>query len=115
MKYIMTPFCLTRDIMMKDPMATFARPEKHVVQPLSGYEERQTIEIEEDSDLSACENIWNVFQNLTEDHLTPDGGRSLMVGDMVRMNKDGEVSWWICCSFGWEKTVAPNELRQEVG
>lgn len=116
MKYHVTPYCMTRSTLTSDPMAMLARDNRHTVHPLSGYEKRQTIEVNVADEYAASECAWSTFQNLDEDYMCPDGGRSLMVGDMVQVVDENEVeTWLICCSFGWEKTFAPNDRRQEVG
>lgn len=93
MLYRVTPFCLSQNIVMADAMATLAREERHTVQALDDYEERQTIEFGADDADAACERAWTTFQNIDETHQCPDGGRSLMVGDMVRVQCGGTITW----------------------
>lgn len=119
MKYHVTPYCMTRAILTSDPMAMLARENRHTVHPLSSYEKRQMIEVDAADEHAACECAWSTFQNLDDDHLCPDGGRSLMVGDMVEVvcvdeQRGGHFSWWICCSFGWTETIAPRDEKQEI-
>jgi len=114
MLYRVTPFCLSQNIVMADAMATLAREERHTVQALDDYEERQTIEFGADDADAACERAWTTFQNIDETHQCPDGGRSLMVGDMVRVQCGGTITWWICCSFGWTQTVEPGAEAQRI-
>lgn len=114
MKYNVTPLCLTREITSADPMATFATDEKHTVQAITSYEERQTIEADVSDAHDACEQAWKVFQNIDENWKTPDGGRSLMVGDMVRLESEEGREWWICCSMGWAQTVEPGSQAQRI-
>lgn len=116
MKYKITPFALGSDILGKDPMVSFARQEKHVVEAIGNYDERQLLEVEAESPDEACEIVWAKYQNIDEGRLTPDRKRSLMVGDMARVvDAHGEESWWIVCSMGWAKTAKPGAERNEVG
>ncbi len=117
MKFLVTPLAMSEEIFLKDPMASFARPDSHTVQAISDYENRPETEVEADEILAACEKVWTMFQNIDEDHLCPDDGRSLMVGDMLKVtDEDDKTSYWICCSFGWTQTLKPtNEaVRVEV-
>lgn len=115
MKYKITPFALSSDILGKDPMVSFARQEKHVVEAIGNYEERQLLEVEAENPNEACEIVWAQYQNIDENRLTPDRKRSLMVGDMARMvDAHGEESWWIVCSMGWAKTAKPGAERNEI-
>lgn len=114
MQYQITPFCLSQAIIMADSMATLAREDRHTVRALNNYDERQTIVAEADDAHAACECAWKAFQNIDEDWKTPDGGRSLMVGDMVRVQLGDTTTWWICCSFGWTETVAPTDEAQKI-
>ena len=114
MQYEVTPFCLSQAIITADSMATLAREERHTVQALKNYDERQTIVAEADDAHAACESAWKAFQNIDEEWMTPDGGRSLMVGDMVRVQCGGTFTWWICCSFGWTQTVEPGTESQRI-
>jgi len=115
MKYRVTPFCLTSVTLIADSMASIAREERHTVQPLSGYDERPAIEVDVEDAHAACERAWTTYQNLDYDHQCPDGGRSLMVGDMARVECGEDVTWWICCSIGWTETVVPTDEVQRIG
>lgn len=115
MKYTVTPHALTRDVLTRDPMATLARGSRHIVQQLGDYDVRPAIEAEVDTAHDACERAWVAYQNIDDDRQTPDRKRSLMTGDMVKVEDDGgSASWWICCSFGWTETVPPGDVRVEV-
>tara|TARA_B100000929_G_scaffold66801_1_gene50923 strand:+ start:1249 stop:1599 length:351 start_codon:yes stop_codon:yes gene_type:complete len=114
MKYRVTPFCLSQSIAMSDPMATFSHEDRHTVQALSDYEERPALEFGADDADAACERTWATYQNIDESRQCPDGGRSLMVGDMVRVECAGTVTWWICCSVGWARTVEPTSEAQRI-
>ena len=115
MTYTVTPHALGRDVLTRDPMATLARGARHIVQRLEDYDRRIAIEADVADPHDACEAAWTRFQNIDEARRTPDGKRSLMTGDMVEVvAPDGETTWWICCSFGWTRTVAPGDVRVEV-
>ena len=73
-----------------------------------------TIEADVEDAHAACERAWGAYQNIDEDQQCPDGGRSLMVGDMARVECGSTVSWWICCSIGWTETVAPGNDPQRI-
>lgn len=114
MQYRVTPFCLSQAIAMSDPMATLARENRHTVQAISNYDERPAIEVDVEDAHAACECAWATYQNIDETRQCPDRGRSLMVGDMVRVEGAGEVTWWICCSIGWTQTVEPSNEAQPI-
>ena len=114
MKYRVTPFCLSHATLMADPMASLARDDRHTVQAIGGYDERPAIDTDAEDAHAACAHAWGAYQNLDEDHRCPDGGRSLMVGDMVRVECSDETTWWICCSFGWTETVAPADESRRI-
>lgn len=114
MNYEATPFCLSKTTVLTETMAMFARETKHNVYPINSYDERQTINITSQDEDFACEIVWNEYQNL-ENKTTPDNGRSLMVGDMVRLvDENDSETWWICCMSGWAQTYAPNAVLQSV-
>ena len=72
----------------------------------SNYSERQTVQVEGKTPKAAAEQVWEIFQNIDDDHLTPDDGRSLMVGDLVRLRENGTDTWLQVATFGF-KVVAP--------
>lgn len=115
MRYTVTPHSMTRATLTADPMASLARGGRHIVQPLSGYDVRPAIDTEARDEHDACEEAWMRYQNIDEDHQTPDRKRSLMTGDMASVtDESGSTTWWIVCSFGWSQTVAPGDVRVEV-
>lgn len=85
------------------------------------YNERQSIEVEDGGRNGPLEEVWRTFQNIDENNLCPDGGRSLMVGDLVRMvDLDGEkidrVRLFKVASCGFEqvsglKSVFPHVME----
>ena len=54
-------------------------------------------------DIEACEHLFAIFQNIDERHLTPDGGRSLWVGDIARIKDDNGIRYFQCMNFGWNE------------
>lgn len=115
MTYTVTPHTLGRDVLTRDPMATLARGNRHIVQPLGDYDRRETINADVNDAHDACEEAWMRYQNIDEARQTPDRKRSLMTGDMVEViSPDGDTTWWICCSIGWTRTVEPGDVRVEV-
>lgn len=110
MKFKATPYEISRAAVEKDPYATFVYPDKYKVQKKSDYEERKTIEVECESAKWACEELWKKFQNIDESWLTPDNKRSLMTGDLARIeDESGNVAWFICASIGWIEIKEPGE------
>lgn len=57
----------------------------------------------EERDMEACEHIWTMFQNIDENHRTPDRGRSLAVGDIVRIEDHNGTRYFQCMNFGWNE------------
>ena len=112
-----TPYCMNDIAMMSDVMERFTRrsgrPKTFL--PIDMYDARQPLEVDTDQAEVALEKAWTVFQNLSDgepdedgnvepQHMTPDGGRSLMVGDLaVVQYPDGRKETWSCCSMGWER------------
>lgn len=114
MQYTVIPHALSHAIIRKDAMAVFACERAHVVQAKGDYDLRLTIQVEAEDEHDACGKAWTVYQNIDDDRMTPDGGRSLMRGDMLLVIDEDEVaSWWIACSVGWTETEAPGEIRKE--
>lgn len=110
-----TPFTLNETSLYGDPMATLARGGRHIVQAVSGYDERESFTVDVAEQHDACEEAWKRYQNIDESRRTPDGGRSLMTGDMMRVVDEAQTAtWWICCSIGWEQTREPGAERVEI-
>lgn len=115
MMFTATPYTLSRSVFLRDPMATLARGGRHVVEKLEDYDLRPAVEADVADAHDACERLWVTYQNIDEGRRTPDGGRSLMTGDMALvLDGEGVESWWICCSIGWKATIAPGGTRVEV-
>jgi hypothetical protein len=83
MQYTIIPHALSHAVMRRDPMAALVRERLHVVQAQSDYDLRATIQIEAEDEHDACAKAWMLYQNIDDDRMTPDGGRSLMKGDML--------------------------------
>ena len=88
MKYIATPHCMTTEFFQ-------ANTGWGDHGEMADYEPRLTVQVEADSPTSAASQIFTQFQNLDDDHLTPDDGRSLMVGDLVMLQEPygSKVHW----------------------
>lgn len=84
--YIATPYTMTREYFQQ----TYGRG----VGAASDYEARQAVDLEAESAMDAASLVWGIFQNLSDVLLTPDGGRSLMVGDLIQL-RDGENVHWL--------------------
>ena len=73
------------------------------------YVRREAIEVKVETpaaaerDLEACETLWTTYQNIDATHLTPDGGRSLCVGDIARIQDDAGTRYFQCMNFGWNE------------
>lgn len=110
MAYTITPHSIAN--LGDDPMALLTSGGRHVVQPIGSYQARKPIVSMMSDPHDACGYAWNVYQNVDDDHLTPDGGRSLMTGDMALLvDDDGVETWWIAASSGWIQTFAPGDRR----
>ena len=121
------PYCITDGGLRADPMLMLARKgiEPRTGLPASMYERRQPLDVDTDDAEAALEKAWTVFQNLSsgepdEDghveprHMTPDGGRSLMVGDLAAVRRaDGSAEMWRCCSMGWDRATSADWLITE--
>ena len=108
MRFKSTPFTQNDQALDHPEMVLAPTPHNHRVGAIDEYDARQEIEVEAESAHAATEDVWKVFQNINEDHCTPDNGRSLMTGDLVRIiGENGAESWWICCLQGWHQIDAP--------
>lgn len=84
---------------------------------LENYKARLPYEWDDGSDGYAhrlCDLIWRTFQNVDEDRMPPDGGRSMMVGDVVEIDTDYghettkdnyDVEYWMCDRSGWKRVT----------
>lgn len=106
-KFLATPLAMTQDFFRSNagygPVGTS-----------QDYEERQTIEVEAETVDYVLDIVWETFQNIEPPRMCPDGGRSLMVGDIIRVaNEYGEnVTLHKVVSIGFEevrslKTIFP--------
>lgn len=106
-KFLATPLAMTREFFSSNAgYGPVGSPQD--------YEERQTIEVEAPSVQHVLNEVWRTFQNVDDNWLCPDNGRSLMVGDVIRVaNEYGEnVTLHKVDSVGFEevrslKTIFP--------
>lgn len=82
-----TPLAMTQEYFSK----SFSLVKKHVGTE-DDYVERKTITVVARSAGEVRVIVFRTFQNIDDDHLTPDGERSLMVGDLIRVIGDDHVS-----------------------
>ena len=78
MQYLATPLAMTQSFFQE----TLGYGEVGTSQD---YVERQTVAIDEPTVVDVLNHVWDLFQNVGPGHMTPDGGRSLMVGDIIRV------------------------------
>jgi hypothetical protein len=52
-----------------------------------------------------CNDMWRIFQNIDENHLTPDDGRSMMCGDIVEISNASGSTYHMVASIGWKRVV----------
>lgn len=60
---------------------------------VTDYDARPSLKSDGDSVDNALEYAWHTYQNLHDDHLTPDGKRSMMVGDIIKVEHNGTTSF----------------------
>jgi hypothetical protein len=83
-KFLATPLAMTQEFFGK----TYGYGDVGTPQD---YVERQTVEVDAIDVPDALCKVWEIFQNIEAPRLCPDGGRSLMVGDIIRVtNTYGE-------------------------
>ena len=109
-----TPLTLTDMSIESESLVMLARDARHIVMPLAGYNARKPM-VFDDNDVKAnLEKVWVGYQNIDE-RRTLDGGRSLMTGDIAKVENNNENSWWVCCSMGWAQTFEPGTEIQRIG
>lgn len=101
-----TPFVLTREAMTAKPELMLQRSNP-TLGAVEDYERRDTLVLTADqatqSNEDIAEIVWSRFQNIDDDHLCPDGGRSLMMGDLVYVQVEGrEPAWLIAMAMGFQ-------------
>jgi hypothetical protein len=76
----------------------------------TNYISKPSMEVEGDTPEAACEQVWSTYQNIDENRKTPDGGRSMMVGDLVLLQGQGsnDVRLYRAASVGFEPARFPN-------
>lgn len=82
----------------------------------SYYEARQPIEITDEQAAGDAEAIgeiaWATYQNLDEDRMCPDDGRSMMVGDLVLVEREGQPDTWVVVApMGFKDVTDMVKLR----
>jgi hypothetical protein len=102
------PYCLTQEG-IRETSAGWALPAGGIG-PRHWYEERRAVEIPQSikSDEEAAEYVWTIFQNISADHKCPDGGRSLMMGDLVRVGDN----WLVVEAVGFKRVNEPSAAKQ---
>lgn len=102
------PYAQNQLALAHPELVFFPSPDNHRVGHSREYDQRSGIDIDAPSHDEALSECWERFQNIDRNHKTPDGGRSLMTGDLVQiLDQDRQESWWICCSMGWHQIEAP--------
>lgn len=93
---------LTELLGNNDPMITATETQRI---DLSHYEPRPSIEIDDParSDEECAEDAFVTYQNISRDRVTPDGKRSMMVGDLVAIDRDQTRSWYKTMAMGFKK------------
>jgi hypothetical protein len=69
------------------------------------YSPRLVHEVEADGEMDALHTIWDMYQNLDENHQTPDRLQSMQSGDLVHVKTTDR--WWLVLSIGWDNIAAP--------
>lgn len=102
-KYLATPLAMT--------MNHFATSHGFRIGTASDYEERMTIEVDAECIKQALSHTWKAFQNIGDGWMTPDDGRSLMVGDLIKITDGRSVEIHVIKMIGFEKIegFAPSE------
>ena len=100
MKIIATPLCMTSEYYRKVVENGFGF--NVPIGIASDYDERLAETHVGTDALEVCERVWERFQNLSEDHACPDGDRSMMVGDLIRLEyEDGSKGHFIVAAMGF--------------
>lgn len=111
MRYKATPFTMTElGITHPERIAALAAGRTRVG-GVDEYRERTTIEVDAMDPYAAAECAWYTFQNIDEDHVTPDDEPSMQIGDLVRVSDElGSTSWLQAAAHGFREIAAPAEL-----
>lgn len=85
-KFLATPLAMTTEFFSKTAgYGDVGTPQD--------YTERQTVAVDAEAVDEVLNIVWERFQNIEAPRMCPDGGRSLMVGDIIRVtNEFGEES-----------------------
>lgn len=77
------------------------------------YEERAPVTFHPGREraLAAAEHVFHVFQNIDENHMCPDVGRSMMCGDLVELtDSDGNKVVLRCATVGFDEFEFEEEI-----
>lgn len=103
MQIIATPFCMTPEYFRKVAQHGLDLP----VGSRSDYDHRLSERYDESEVETVLEKVWERFQNLEDPHVCPDGGRSMMVGDLVRLDfEDGSKAYHMVAAMGFKSVDA---------
>ena len=80
----------------------------------SDFDKRQSFEFEGSPEDGATE-AWRRFQNIDDDHIVPDGGRSLVIGDLACVSAPGEDDLWYVFTLGGLIEVSAPEREINCG
>lgn len=114
MKFVVQPFTMTIEGMkariesgasiMSVPSALGCE-RNHATDKAEHYQARLVHEVEAADEEEAVAEMWEVYQNIDENRLTPDHKQSMQSGDLVHCRTTDQ--WWLCCSIGWDRIVKP--------
>lgn len=66
------------------------------------YDVRTSEVYRENDAAKVLERVWNRFQNIEPPHVCPDGGRSMMVGDLIGLQyADGSTGFFMVAAVGF--------------
>ncbi len=111
MKFETTPFTQNRRGMLANADILFPSATNYRVGPAAEYDERQTVSVDAADPEEALALTYLRFQNVEDDHQTPDGGASIMKLDLIRLDDGRNVTWWTCCTFGWHQVEEPSDTE----
>lgn len=107
-KFIATPYCMTEHFFRIDAGIGLASNDGQLVGKADDYKARQSIEVDAPHTIAAANTVWRTFQNIDDDWCCPDDGRSMMVGDLIKLEEvDGGTTWLRVAMVGFDKIEAP--------
>lgn len=114
MRYVVQPYTMTGDgmkarvesgsFMMTAPSALGCK-RNGATDKAEHYQARMAHAVDVASEEDAIAEMWDLYQNIDENRLTPDRKQSMQSGDLVFCHTTGQ--WWLCCSFGWDRIEKP--------